>query len=73
MSIGDKLKKAVLVPAATPIKSGKFLEAANKEENHLDQIISNRYQGKVSNLRECTSKSRDEEVKGKMMERRCRG
>jgi hypothetical protein len=46
MSIGDKLKKAVLVPAATPIKSGKFLEAANKEENHLDQIISDRYQGK---------------------------
>jgi len=36
MNIGDKLKQAVLVPAAMPLRFGKFLEAANKEENHLD-------------------------------------
>lgn len=35
MNIGDKLKKAVLVPVAMPVKPGKFLEAANIEENHL--------------------------------------
>jgi len=73
MNIGDKLKKAVLVPAAIPVKSGKFLEAANIEENHLYRTISNRYPKRLDNLRECTSKSRDEEISGKMMERRCRG
>jgi hypothetical protein len=32
---GDRPNKAMLVPAATPLYSGKFFEAANSDEKYL--------------------------------------
>jgi hypothetical protein len=40
MNIGDKPNKVMLVPDAMPMKSGKFLQAANKEEKYEKAVPS---------------------------------
>lgn len=40
MNIGDKPNNVMLVPDAMPIKSGKFLQAANKEEKYEKAVPS---------------------------------